>query len=101
MTNSIELRLLTPEGELARTECDSVNLFARDNAKGEGGGSVGIRPGHLPAVIALEPGSSVTALAGGKEVLRAFVGGGFARVGRNLVVITAPTASGAEQIYES
>ena len=88
--NEVRLVILTPAGEAASVECDHVNLFARDNAAGENGGSVGIRRGHAPAVVALEANSVVAAKSCGREVFRTTVSGGFARVGSDRVtVITA------------
>lgn len=91
--NGLTLIILSPEGERARVECDSVTVFARDDARGEGGGSVGIRRGHIPAVIALENNSRVTAKSAGSIVSEHIVSGGFARVKDNTVtVISADTS---------
>jgi F0F1-type ATP synthase epsilon subunit len=81
------LKILTPSGAGEETECESVNLVACDNAAGEGGGSVGILRGHIPAVIALEPGSEVTAKTGGREIKRVRVSGGFAMVKDDTVTV--------------
>ena len=83
----LEFVLVTPEGEAARLLCDSVTVFAADDANGENGGSVGIRRGHLPAVIALESRSYVSARAEGAQVFKARVGGGFAHVRNNTVTV--------------
>ena len=83
----MEFVLVTPEGEAARLACDSVNLFAADNANGENGGSVGIHRGHLPAVIALEKGSAVIVKAEGREIFRAKTEGGFAHVRDDRVTV--------------
>ena len=90
--NDLTLRIVTPEGEKASVPCDSVTLFARDGAGGEGGGSVGIRRGHLPAVIALENKSTVKAATGGKSAASFTVSNAFARVRDNVVTVVAETA---------
>jgi len=84
--NGLKLEIITPEGRKAFTECESVNVYARDNEKGEGGGSVGIRPGHMPAVVALGTGE-VCAFLNGKKVYSASVRGGFALVRDNTVTV--------------
>ena len=53
MAEEILFKLLTPLKEVASYSCDAVSLFEKDNDQGQGG-SLGVRPGHLPAVIALE-----------------------------------------------
>lgn len=87
MGNGLCIRILTPLGEGAPVACDSVTLFAMDNERGEGGGSVGIRRGHIPAVIALEPGSAVRARLNGAEVFSMTVPGGFAFVKDDTVTV--------------
>ena len=91
--DALTLRILTPEGERPSAACDSVTVVARDGADGEGGGSVGIRKGHLPAVIALEDGSAVKASSDGETVAEYTVTGAFASVRDNVVTVTAETAS--------
>jgi F0F1-type ATP synthase epsilon subunit len=89
---TLTLTVLTPAGIATETECTSVTLFARDNGAGEGGGSVGIRPGHLPAVIALAPGSSVKCSSDGRLTLSVTVSGGFATVRDDKVTVVAESA---------
>ncbi|MBP5155457.1 MAG: F0F1 ATP synthase subunit epsilon [Clostridia bacterium] len=84
--SALKFEIITPGGRKAFAECESVNVYARDNEKGEGGGSVGIRPGHMPAVIALGPGE-VCAFLNGKKVCSATVRGGFALVRNNTVTV--------------
>ena len=93
MKTPIVFRIVTPDGIKANTDCESVNVFARDNEKGEGGGSVGIRPGHLPAIVALGKGE-VCAFRDNKKVCSAFVEGGFAIVRDNTVTVMTDTFSG-------
>lgn len=90
--NGLTLVILTPEGEACRLPCEAVTLFARDNEAGEGGGSVGIRRGHIPALIALEPGSIVKARAEGGSETRYKVSRGFAAVKDDIVTAAAETA---------
>ncbi|MBR2717302.1 MAG: hypothetical protein IKP17_08945 [Oscillospiraceae bacterium] len=96
MEDGLLFRLLTPRKEVASCRCDAVELWAKDNAKGEGGGSMGVRRGHLPAVVALEKGGPVRALADGKPVFSARVRGGFARVDAKSVTVLTPEAEEAD-----
>ncbi|MBO4278156.1 MAG: hypothetical protein J5925_07155 [Clostridia bacterium] len=93
MSTLIRFEIVTPEGKKASVECESVNVFARDNAQGEGGGSVGFRPGHMPAVAALGKGE-VCAFSGGKRIYSAFVEGGFALVRDNTVTVLTESITG-------
>lgn len=69
-------------------ECDSVRLCVRDGEKGRGGGSAGIRPGHIKSLISLDKGQ-VEGFRGGERVISVTVSGGFAAVGDDLVTIIA------------
>lgn len=89
------LRLLTPTGVSAQTPCDSVQLTIRDGADGQGGGLVGIRRNHAPAVLALGEGTILAELDH-KPVFRANVSGGFASVDNNIVTVITDSASVAE-----
>ena len=91
MAEEILFKLLTPLKEVASYSCDAVSLFEKDNAHGQGG-SLGVRPGHLPAVIALEDSSQVRATAKGNIVFSAIVRGGFARVDGQSVTVLTPEA---------
>ena len=82
----ITLRLLTPEGLAAETLCDSAILTICDGADGRGGGLVGIRRDHAPAVFALGAGR-LEASTEGKRVLAASVSGGFASVRDNVITV--------------
>ena len=90
MTEKLRFTLLTPGGELFSGPCDSVLLTAKDDAEGRGGGSLGIRRGHLPAVVALEEGGPVRVLREGETVFTARLRGGFARVDREQVTVLTP-----------
>ena len=92
MGNKLLFRLLTPAGEKFSGECDAVDLWARDDASGTGGGSLGIRRGHLPAVVALAEGGRVKAAESGRVLYSARVRGGYARVDRESVTVLTPEA---------
>jgi len=94
MGGKLLFRLLTPQGEKFSGECDAVDLWARDDASGNGGGSLGIRRGHLPAVVALEDGGRVRALSDGGPVYSARIRGGYARVDRESVTVLTPEVIG-------
>ncbi len=91
--NGLTLVMITPEGEKARLSCSHVTLFAKDNAKGEGGGSFGIRRGHLPALAALEKDSPVEAKTD-SGVVRFRVDGGFAGVEDDVVTVVTEKLAG-------
>ncbi len=84
------LRLLTPTGTSAEVVCDSVQLTLRDNAAGAGGGLIGIRHNHAPAVLALAEGP-IRASLRGETVFRA-TAGGFASVRDNVVTVISDSA---------
>ena len=80
----IKLRVVTPIGAAFDARCDSVRL----NAAGEDGvpGMIGIRQGHLPALILLERGR-LTAFLNGASVADIGIGGGFATVAEDTVTV--------------
>lgn len=43
----LSLRIITPNGVAAEAACDAVTLPVADGISGEGGGSMGIRRGHV------------------------------------------------------
>lgn len=92
MAEKLVFHLVTPQGERCSCPCDAVDLWAKDDALGCGGGSMGFRRGHIPAVVALEEGSTVRAVAGDKTVYAARIRGGFARVDRESVTVLTPDA---------
>ncbi len=92
MNAKLTFRLVTPTGVAAEAECDLVSLVARDNERGEGGGSVGIMRGHAPALVALAKDSKITAKTDGKPAVTATVSGGFASVADDVVTVIAETA---------
>ena len=86
MDGPMTLRIRTPEGTAAEVSCDSAQFFLRDGADGAGGGFVGIRRGHAPAVLALGDGP-IRASLGGTDVLRAHANGGFASVSEDVITV--------------
>jgi len=90
--SELTLTVVTPDRAYSPLRCDSVHLTVCDNEKGRGGGSCGIRPGHIDALFALEPGP-LTASLNGQKLLTARCGGGFATVSRNRVTVVTDTYS--------
>ena len=87
MSRLLSIRVVTPTGCETCPECDDVTLIAADNAEGLGGGSVGIRPGHIAAVIALAPSSVVKASLNGRQVFQRTVTKGVAQVRGDVVTV--------------
>ena len=87
----LDLSVVTPSGSAAQVRCDSVTLPAADGKDGKGGGSLGIRPGHIQALIALAPGR-VVAKHGGKVLLSLTVGSGYAAVTGDRVTVVTDSA---------
>ena len=92
MEGELLFRLLTPQKEVASVRCESVNLIEKEDLQGLGGGSIGVRRGHIPAVIALAEDGAIKVISGGKAVFRAAVHGGFARVDAASVTVLTPAA---------
>lgn len=85
----ISVEVVTPNGGRECVfECESLHMTAKDNEKGKGGGSFGVRYGHANALAALENGE-ITAFIDGKEVKRLTCGGGYAKISRDNVTIIA------------
>lgn len=84
---TMTLTLTTPDASRTAT-VDAVSFTVPDGSSGTGGGSVGIRPGHTAALMAVAEGEVVARLRG-EEILRARVDGGFATVdGESVTVFT-------------
>ena len=84
--SGITLRVLTPNGVFAETECDAVTLTVADNENGKGGGSIGILRGHLPGVFALAKGE-IRYRSGEKVSLCCTVNGGFASLRDDVLTV--------------
>lgn len=82
----LSLRIVTPGGVAAQVACDSVTLPAADGKDGRGGGSIGIRRGHVRAMIALAHGTVCARLAGAVVYL-ATVESGLAAVKDDVISI--------------
>ena len=91
-TAPMTLRLLTPSGVSADVGCDSVQLTLREGIDGKGGGLIGIKRDHAPAVMALGEGAILARLEG-TVVFRAAVADGFASVENNVVTVITDSAS--------
>ena len=83
---ALVLKIVTPGGEKASVECDSVRLQIPDDEKGQQGGSLGIRKGHTDALLAVAPGT-VTAVSSDGAVQEFAVGSGFAFVEKDVVTV--------------
>lgn len=83
---ALTLRILDRSGGETRYSCDSVRLPEREEKPGVGGGTRGIRRGHICAVIALGEGVIHAAL-GSKPVAEYPISGGVASVEKNMITI--------------
>ena len=92
MEGEFRFLLLTPVKEVASCSCDAVNLWEKENAAGHGGGSIGIRRGHLPAVLALAESGPLQVTLAGKTCFSGKVHGGFARIEPGSVTVLTPAA---------
>lgn len=80
----LTLKILSSKGEKQTVSCDSVHLIIAEDAKGNQGGSYGIRPGHIRSLVALGCGD-IKAYVKGEEILRTASKGGFATVEKDVV----------------
>ena len=84
--SELHLTVVTPDGAYGPYVCDSVRLNAEEDSKGRGGGSCGIRPGHIDALFSLEKGE-LTAYLNSEKILTASCGDGIASVSKNAVTV--------------
>ncbi len=91
VNEGVLLKIVTPTGEAAVVSCDSVQMKTPDDAEGKNGGWIGIRRGHMDALLAIVEGP-VVALKNGREVARIPVGEGFASVKENVVTVITQDA---------
>ena len=82
----LTLRIPNRSGREQEILCDSVRLSARDGETGRNGGSLGIRPGHMRAIVALSP-HTLRAFLNGEIVYEAEISGGIASVCDNVVSV--------------
>jgi len=85
----IQLEIVTPQKRLLSQSVDTVRAPGED-------GSFGVLPGHTPYVVALQPGA-LTLTTGGRES-HYFIGGGFAQVQDDRVIVLAESAESVESI---
>lgn len=85
----IQLEIVTPEKRILSMPVDAVRAPGFD-------GSFGVLPGHTPFVAAMQPGE-LSYTAGGREH-HFFVGGGFAQVGAEKVIVLAESAESVSEI---
>lgn len=88
----LRLVVVTPQGIAAQAACDSVVLPVAEAADGTPSGTVGVRRGHVPALLALSAGTVVARLRG-QTVLRASVAAGLAAVRDDEVRVLADEAT--------
>lgn len=84
--SELRLNVVTPDGAYGPYICDAVRLNAEEDSKGRGGGSCGIRPGHIDALFSLETGE-LTAYLKSEKILTANCGYGIASVSKNVVTV--------------
>lgn len=82
----LTLRICIPDGVTDTLECDSVCFSIPDGIKGNGGGRIGIRPGHIASLIAVAPGRLEAFLNGNLQMQRE-IGSGFASVEGDIVTL--------------
>ncbi len=93
----VTLTVSAPDREPITVRCDSVRLIVSDSRDGRTvGGSVGIRRGHIPALMALAPGK-VRAYRDGREIFSCETSGGLASVGGDRIAIMTDRFDGPEQ----
>ncbi|MBE6575956.1 MAG: hypothetical protein E7654_06785 [Ruminococcaceae bacterium] len=80
------LVLTSPGMAETAVRCDAVSFSVPNGTDGKNGGSVGIRPGHTHAMMALDRGKVVARLEG-QCVLSGTTSGGFAMVEGQRVTI--------------
>lgn len=90
MSEPLRLRVLTPAGPVDEGEVRSVVLPGA-------AGTIGVRRGHAPLLLALRPGPMVIVAPDGTERQLA-INGGLADVSGGMVIVAAPEATPAEAI---
>lgn len=80
------LTVITPQETYGPLPCESVRVTIPDNAAGTGGGSYGIRRGHVQALLALDAGA-LRAFSAEQPVFSAHCGCGFASVEKNRITV--------------
>lgn len=88
-TGRLNLEIVTPERRVVSREVDEVVLPGRL-------GSFGVLPGHASMLSGLQPGVAMLRSGDKKEILA--IGGGFAEVQPDRVIVLAETCEKADEI---
>jgi F-type H+-transporting ATPase subunit epsilon len=89
MADKITFDLVSPEQLLLSEDADMVTIPGSE-------GDMGVMAGHTPVIATLRPG--IIAVAGGKDVQRFFVLGGFAEITQTKLTVLAEEAIPANDI---
>ena len=89
MAKNLKLDVVTPEGQALSREVTEVVLPGLR-------GSFGVLPGHMPLIAALQPGILKFTDPDGETIYA--IGGGYAEVTPQKVIVLADTADPAEEI---
>jgi len=92
MTNTLKLRIVTPESTFYEEEVDMVTLPGVE-------GQMGLLPGHIPMMTQMVPGELIVQKDGRDQFLA--VGEGLVEVSSERVDILTDMAIGAENIDEA
>jgi F-type H+-transporting ATPase subunit epsilon len=85
----LHLAIVTPTRSVVETEAESVLAPGSE-------GELGILPGHAPLLVALKAG--VVRYTEGGRTNRVAIGGGFAEVTQERVIVLAPSAETPDEI---
>ncbi|MBQ3048903.1 MAG: hypothetical protein IJC94_03000 [Oscillospiraceae bacterium] len=88
----LKLKIVTPAGTVLDVFCNSVRLTLPCDENGSGGGSLGIRPGHLPAMISVGSGRITAFGSDSSKIAEHSVGEGFATVADDVVTVLTSKA---------
>ena len=83
---TLTLCVIAPDGRETKVECDSVKLSAIDGEKKRGGGYLGIRKGHIDAIVSLD-NKPICAYLDGDIVYKQNNSGGVAVIKSNSVTV--------------
>ena len=82
----LTFKIISLNGSTEPIECDSVHLILRDSTEGKGGGSMGVRTGHIKSLLSVADGK-VNAYLNSKEIFSCTTVGGFATVEDDTVTL--------------
>ena len=86
--NYIELYVISSDGDLPVSTCDSVDFTVADNKKGKGGGRYTVKKGHVKSLMMLSAGELVARI-GTQVVFSKNISSGIAQIKGSKVVVTA------------